>query len=118
MTLLYLAGWCFMLAALAWARTLVTMTKPWLKCARDRAFPFYILHEMVLVVMAYPILKMEMGPWPLFAFLTVTTVLGTWVLTEVFFQVPFLRPLVGLKFRRSQRPTAAEPQVAASPPAV
>jgi glucan biosynthesis protein C len=115
---LSLTGWSFMLAALGWARALVTTTTPWLKYARDRAFPFYILHEMVLVVMAYPILKLPLGGWSLFIVLTVTSILGTWVLTEVFFQVPFLRPLVGLKFRRTPRQVVAEPQAAASPPAV
>ncbi|QSQ23451.1 acyltransferase family protein [Pyxidicoccus parkwayensis] len=113
-----LAGWSFMLAALAWARTLVTVTKPWLKYVRDRAFPFYILHELVLVVLAYPLLKLPMGPWVLFALITVVTILATWALTEFFFRVPFLRPLVGLKYRQSPRATVAEPQPALSPPAV
>ena len=116
--LTYLAGWCFILAALAWTRTLITQTTPWLKYARDRAFPFYILHEMVLVVMAYPILKMPLNPWVSWALMLFSTILGTWLLTEVFFRVPILRPLVGLKFRRS-RPTApVDPQPALSPPAV
>ncbi|NMO15360.1 acyltransferase [Pyxidicoccus fallax] len=114
----YLAGWCFMLAALAWARTLVTTTSAWLKYARDRAFPFYILHEMVLVVMAYPLLKLPLGGWTSFTLVLVSTILGTWALTEVFFQVPFLRPLVGLKFRRTRREAPAEPRPAMSPPAV
>lgn len=118
MLLLYLGGWCFMLAALAWARTLVTTTQPWLKYSRDRAFPFYILHEMVLVVMAYPLLKLPLGGWTSFTLVLVSTLLGTWALTEVFFQVPFLRPLVGLKFRRAPSAAAVESPPAMSPPAL
>lgn len=120
MLLVFITAWSFMLAVLAWVKATVTTTKPWLKYARDRAFPFYILHEVVLVLFAYPLLKLPYGPWTLFALILVTSVLGTWVLTEVFFQVPFLRPLVGLRYRRSTaRAVAAEPpQSVVSPPAV
>jgi surface polysaccharide O-acyltransferase-like enzyme len=109
---LRLAAWSAMLVVLAWTRTLVTTAPAWLQYARERSFPFYIMHMVVLVVMAYWVLPLPLGTWTSLMLLFVSTLLGTWLLTELCFHVPLLRPFVGLKFRRTDR----RPQLAPFPP--
>lgn len=104
----YLAAWGVIMACIGWARALVTRTTPLLKFMRDRAYPIYILHEVVLVVMAYPMVHLPLNPWVLFFLTLFGTLAVTMLATEVFYRVPLLRPLVGLRFRRSSKP-AAEP---------
>lgn len=112
----YLAAWGVMMAAIGWARALVTRTTPLLKFMRDRAFPIYVLHEVVLVVMGYPMVYLPLNPWLLFFLTLFGTLAVTMVVTEIFFRVPFLRPLVGLKSRRSsKRATEPAPAAAALP---
>ncbi|WP_164013491.1 acyltransferase family protein [Pyxidicoccus trucidator] len=99
------ALWLFILTALAWARARIRVRRPWLKHAQELSYPFYILHQTVIVVLGYALLALPVGPWALFGVVLVVSFGVTWGLTEAVARVPFLRPCFGMKPRDS-RPVA------------
>jgi peptidoglycan/LPS O-acetylase OafA/YrhL len=99
------ALWLFILAALAWARARIRVRRPWLKHAQELAYPFYILHQTVIVVLGYVLLALPVGPWALLGVVLATSFGVTWGLCEAVARVPFLRPCFGMKPRAS-RPVA------------
>jgi peptidoglycan/LPS O-acetylase OafA/YrhL len=106
-------AWGFILTALAWARHLVTRPRPWLAWAQERAYPFYILHQTVIVLVAFALLRAPVGPWTLFAAVLGLSFTLTLAGTEVAARVPLLRPLFGMKPARPRGPR----QAAAAPAA-
>lgn len=96
------ALWLFILTALAWARVFIRVRRPWLKHAQALSYPFYILHQTVIVVVGYALLALPVGPWVLFGGVLVTTFGVTWALCEAVARVSFLRPCFGMKPRASR----------------
>lgn len=99
------ALWFFILTALAWARACVHVRRPWLKYAQERSYPFYILHQTVIVVVGYAFLKLPVGTVTLFGLVLAVSFAVTWALTEAVARVPLLRPCFGMK-PRGARPVA------------
>ena len=52
-----LAGWTTMLAIMAYAQVYLSKPKPWLANVTEAVYPFYILHQTVIVVLAYFIVQ-------------------------------------------------------------
>ncbi len=90
------AVWTSILAALGYARTHVVERKPWLARAQSLAYPFYILHQTVIIVAAYAMHSVAMGPWVRLLVLVVISFLVTWALCEGVSRVGVLRPCFGL----------------------
>lgn len=103
------ALWLFILTALAWARARIRVSRPWLRHARELAYPFYILHQTVIVVLGAAFLALPVGPWALFGLVLVTTFGFTWALSEGVARVSWLRPCFGLTPRV---PRAGAPRTA------
>ena len=106
-------AWAGMLAALGYARHHVRAERPWLRRAQALAYPFYIWHQTVIVVLAYGLLRWDpaLGPWARLALLLGGSFVGSWALCEAVARVPLLRPLFGLGpvRRRVEAPAAAQP---------
>ncbi|GHG81652.1 acyltransferase [Comamonas sp. JC664] len=95
--------WLVMLTALAWARARIHVREPWLRHARELAYPFYILHQTVIVVVGFALLAWRVGPWTLFlAVLTVSFGL-TWGLCLAVARVPWLRACFGMTAHAAPR---------------
>ncbi|MBF5043337.1 acyltransferase [Aggregicoccus sp. 17bor-14] len=112
-------AWSGMLAALGYARHHVRTARPWLQHAQGLAYPFYIWHQTVILVLAYGLLRWSpaLGPWARFALLLAASGGVSWALSEAVARVPLLRPLFGLgPARRRPRPLA-EPLPAPAPSA-
>ncbi len=93
----YACVWLMILAILGYARKHITQRGPWLAYAQEIAYPFYILHQTVIVVMGYHMLNLGVGPWTKFGLLFTLTLLMTLGLCEGVRRIPFLRFLLGLK---------------------
>ncbi|MFP2930362.1 acyltransferase family protein [Pyxidicoccus sp. 3LG] len=93
------ALWLFILTALAWARVHLRVRRPWLKYAQELSYPFYILHQTVIIVVGYALLAAPVGPWALFGLVLTASFAVTWGLTEAVARVSWLRPCFGLKPR-------------------
>lgn len=99
-------AWGCIVTALAWARHLVTRSRPWLAWAQERAYPFYILHQTAIVLVGFLLLPLQVGPWTLLGLVLTLSFAATLAGVELVARVPFLRPLLGMKARRT-RPSPA-----------
>jgi peptidoglycan/LPS O-acetylase OafA/YrhL len=105
---LYGFVWASLCAALGYARAGVAAAKPWLTHAQSRAYPFYILHQTVIVVLGWWMLRLQLGPWIFFGALTILSFLLTLGLCEAVAAVPWLRPCLGMGPQPGARPVIAE----------
>lgn len=93
--------WWALLAVFGFARHLVKVRRPWLAHAQELAYPFYILHQTVIIVAGWSLIRIPLGPWSLFAFITLATFLITWGLAEGLARVAWMRPCFGMGPRKS-----------------
>src|SRR5690606_31405301 len=94
------AGWCFVLAFLGWARQALSFTSPALAYLTEAAFPVYVLHQAAIVVPGYFLLQLPLGLWSKFLLLFVVATAAT-LATYHFLIRPFAVPrfLFGMKAR-------------------
>ncbi len=100
--------WLLLLSALGFARKHWIRRRPWLAYAQEIAFPFYILHQTLIVLVAFALLRVPLGPWSKLIAVFGLSFGLTWLGCEVVRRVPFLRPLFGLKPLR-RAPVGAVP---------
>ncbi len=111
----YLAVWAFrnlyvwtvLLAILGYAATYLNRPFTWLPWANEAVYPWYVLHQSLIVLLAYWLVPLKLGPVAEPLLVAGGTVLGCWALTSLLIaRVKLLRPLFGLKPARA-RPAAA-----------
>lgn len=61
-------------------------------------FPYYILHQTLIIAIGYLLLAYELPAWAEAGLVTLGTIAGCGVLYEVIRRVAFLRPLFGLTY--------------------
>ena len=104
-----IAGWCFVVALLGWARGKLAFETPALGYLTESAFPVYLLHQAAIVVPGYFLLQLPLGPWTKFVLLLGVSS-GLTIGTYHFLVRPFSIPrfLCGMKTRaRLPRPRFA-----------
>jgi glucans biosynthesis protein C len=105
----YAFVWLFVLAILGYARKYVTVRRPWLAYSQEIAYPFYILHQTVIILVGYWLLNLPLGPWTKMALVFAVSFTATALLCELIRRTPLLRPLFGLKpLARKDRATGLE----------
>ncbi|MCO1333267.1 acyltransferase family protein [Microbulbifer sp. OS29] len=90
--------WLWLLLVLAYGHRFLNKKLSWLPYATEAVYPWYILHQTIIVIAVYQLSQLSLGPIlePLLA-LTIT-VSGCWLLHEfVIRRTPLLRLLFGLK---------------------
>ncbi|MDO5506308.1 MAG: acyltransferase [Pseudoxanthomonas suwonensis] len=97
-----------LLAILGWASTWLDRPFRWLRWANEAVYPCYILHQSVLVVLAYWLIPLQLGPW-----IEPTLIIaGTFALCLLLFagirRMALLRPMFGLPARGIRRSPAAD----------
>ncbi|MEE2526711.1 acyltransferase family protein [Hyphobacterium sp. HN65] len=70
-------------------------------------FPYYILHQTIIVVVGFWIRDAGLGPWQEFGVLAGATIIGCGMGYELVRRIPLLRPFMGLKLKSGRKP---EPQ--------
>lgn len=93
-----IAGWCFVIALLGWARRKLSFSTAVLAYLTESAFPVYLLHQSAIVVPGYFLIGLPLGLWTkFFLLLAISTVLtmATYHLLVRPFAIP--RFLCGLK---------------------
>jgi hypothetical protein len=84
----------------------------WLNWATESVYPWYVLHQTLIIAGAVLLARWPLGPVLEPALLLIFTVGGCWLLTDgLIRRVRWLRPLFGLKpiERRSQQRNPAGP---------
>lgn len=98
-------AWCILLSFFGYGYVYLQFSNRFLKYANEAVYPFYILHQTVIICLAYPLIN---SPWPIwvkFSYLAVATFVICFVLYHfVIRQFNVLRIFFGLRLSRSPRP--------------
>jgi glucan biosynthesis protein C len=90
--------WAALLAILGWAHALLNRPFAWLPRANEAVYPWYMLHQSLIVLIAYWLVPLKLGGFWECLLVIAGTVGGCWVLHEgVIRRIGWLRPLFGLK---------------------
>jgi hypothetical protein len=107
--------WCALLTILGWAMVYLDRPFPWLASANEAVYPWYVLHQSLIVLIAYWLVPLKLGAVAEVVLVIGGTTLGCAVLYAVIRRVPLLRPLFGMKYREAKKvraETAAAPAIA------
>jgi len=104
------AGWCFVLALVGFARRWPFSDGPVFAYLVESALPVYILHQLAIVVLGYWVVGLPLGIAPKFTLLVVLSLAAT---LAVYHWV--IRPLVPLRLAFGMRPRACPLRVPARP---
>src|SRR3546814_6947621 len=90
--------WTALLAIFGWGQVLLDRRFRWLPYCTEAVFPWYILHQSLIVPLAFWLAPMQLGPVVEPALVLGGTIGGCLLLHElVIRRTPLLRPLFGLK---------------------
>lgn len=99
--------WLAMAAILGWGHACLNRPFRWLPYATENIFPWYVLHQTVIIVIAYWLVPLRLGPVVEPVLVIVGTFAACFALNEyVIARVGLLRPLFGLKPRAPERAIA------------
>ncbi len=107
-----LFAWTTLLAILGWGRHALDRPFRWLPYATEAVFPWYVLHQSAIVLLAYWLVPLKLGG-AVEATLVVLGTIATCALLHEFVirRIGFLRPLFGLK--RRTPPVRPQPEAVA-----
>jgi glucan biosynthesis protein C len=88
--------WTALLAILGWAHHRLNRPWPWLRWTQEMVYPWYMLHQTVIIVLVVWLAPLQWGPMAEPVALAAGTVGLCWALTAALRRVRWLRPLVGL----------------------
>jgi glucans biosynthesis protein C len=110
--------WVWVLALLGAGRALLGRPARGLGHASEASFPFYVLHQTVIVAVAYVVVGWDLGVWAKFAAVGLASLTLTLGLYEVVRRTSVTRFLFGMKPGRPRpRPTPASPAADVAVPA-
>lgn len=89
--------WAWILMLLGFARRLLNFDHPARRYLTDAVFPYYIIHQTVIVVLGYHLTRLGLPAGTEAAVLVLGTALACVVGYEIVRRVPLLRPVFGLK---------------------
>ena len=92
-------GWSTIIALIGLADRYWNHDHPWRAMLTEAVFPFYIIHQTVIVGVEGALLPYHLPALAEFAILVVTTVAGCWAFYLIGREVRWLRPLIGLRAR-------------------
>lgn len=91
-------AWCVLLSFFGLAYTYLQFSNPFLKYANEAVYPFYILHQTVIVCLAYPIINSQLPIYIKFIYLTIATFFVCFILYHFLIRkINILRILFGMK---------------------
>ena len=88
--------WMALCAILGWGKALLDRPFRWLPWANEAVYPWYVLHQSLIVLFAYWLLPLQLGPVLEPLLVLAGTIAGCWLLHEfVIRRVRWLRPALG-----------------------
>ena len=96
--------WCLILAILGFAKTHLNYTNRFLQFANQAVYPFYILHQTVIVAAGYYVVQLKVSIWIKLIMLIIITFLSLYLIYRYLIK-PFklMRVLYGVKIERRQK---------------
>jgi peptidoglycan/LPS O-acetylase OafA/YrhL len=99
--------WSMLLAILGWGHALLNRPFRWLPWANENVYPWYILHQSLIILFAYWLLPLQLPAVVEALAVLALTVAGCWLGAAGVRRVRWLRPLFGLKSVPARAPAAA-----------
>jgi len=99
--------WAIILTFLGLARRYLNQDGPLRRYLTEAIFPYYILHQTIIVVVGFWISTLGLGIWSEFAVLVAATIAGCGFGFEIIRRIPILRPVMGLKLKPRKALTSA-----------
>jgi len=96
-------AWAIILTLLGLARRFGNHDNAARRYLTEAVFPYYILHQTIIVTVGFWIAGMGYDVWTEFWILMAMTVIGCGLGYELVKRVPLLRPVMGLKWRGSTK---------------
>lgn len=95
--------WTWILLVLGWGHHLLNRPFRWLPYATQCVYPWYVLHQTLIVAAGYGLARLSLGPWLEPTLVVAATALGCLLITELLIRrVRWLRPLFGMKHIESR----------------
>lgn len=99
-------GWSIIVALIGLADTYLNRDHPWRRVLTEAVFPFYIIHQTIIVGIEGVLLPRGLSPVVEFVILLATTVAGCWAFYAIGREIGWLRPLIGLRPRDRREQSA------------
>jgi peptidoglycan/LPS O-acetylase OafA/YrhL len=100
-----LDAWCAILAAIGFAhRHLKTADGPVRQLLTQAIFPFYLVHQTIIVVAGHYLDDLQLPLWLEVSVLLGATALGCWLFFDLGRRVPLLRVWIGLPSKNKEMP--------------
>jgi glucan biosynthesis protein C len=97
-------AWCILLSFFGYGYVYLQFSNRFLKYANEAVYPFYILHQTVIICLAYPLINLSWPIWVKFAYLAIATFGICFVLYHfVIRQFNVLRIFFGLRLPKTSR---------------
>lgn len=97
----YSNRWLWIIAIFGWGHRLLNRPSPWLSYATQAVYPWYILHQTLIIVIGANLAGFSLGPVVEPVLVLSGTIAGCYVLNEfVIRRVRFLQPLFGVSIGR------------------
>ena len=90
-------AWCMIVALLGIADRFRSFDHRWRKTLNEAIFPFYIIHQTLIVILGWWCAKAGVANAVSFPLLVAGTATGCWLFYRVGREIPVLRLLIGLK---------------------
>lgn len=90
-------GWAAIVALVGIADRFANRDHPKRAMLAEAVFPFYIIHQTIIVVTGWYLLRGGVAALPAFLILLVVTVAGCWLFYAIGRSIGWLRPLIGLQ---------------------
>jgi len=109
--------WMALLAIFGWGRALLDRPFRWLPYCSEAVFSWYILHQTLIVALAWWLIPMRLGAALEASLVVAGTIAGCLLLHEMLIRrVAWVRPLFGLKPPAASRPAPDAPPPTAPHP--
>jgi hypothetical protein len=100
--------WASIAALIGVAERFWNRDSTWRPMLTEAVFPFYLIHQTVIILVEYWLKPLGIGPVAEFAILVPATVAGCWAFYLIGREIGWLRPLIGLRRKvRAKAETAA-----------
>lgn len=106
-------AWATIIGLLALADYWRGADGPWRRTLTEAIFPFYLIHQTIIIGVEYAIQPLRMTAALEFAVVACATIVGCWIFYDVGRRIGWLRPMIGLKRDRAM-PNMPTPPVAIS----
>jgi len=108
-------GWCAIIALFGMADCLWNREGRWRTTLAEAVFPFYIIHQTLILATGYWLRPLQPTPLTEFIVLVVVTAGGSWLFYSLGRRIRLLRPLIGLRRHARRRQAPIEPPPGADP---